>query len=186
MLLKEKEIVLAFLHFVLHLRTQVDTVLLWTSLCTHQCFIHTMGNSELDWNRIAVCAFILSLLHMSSFPSAASSFVAEHLLLWRTAEENYLQKGMISCQICVRKHVGSLKLFLFQNQLVLCSSGHSLCCVLCSVATVDDRINLCVLLVTVDLMPEMHVSEYVQEWPELSIWEEFGFFNRNNEEEICS
>lgn len=42
-------------------------------------------------------------------------------------------------------------------------------CVLCSVVTVNDRINLCVLLVTVDLMPGMDASEYVQERLELRI-----------------
>lgn len=48
-------------------------------------------------------------------------------------------------------------------------------CVLCSVATVNDWINFCVLRVTVDLLPEMHMTECVQEWSELRIWEDFLF-----------
>lgn len=75
---------------------------------------------------------------------------------------------MISCQICLRKHVGSLKLFLFQKQVVLCSLGHLLT-VLCSVATVRDKINLEVLAVSMGLVPQISLLAYVRERSELRI-----------------
>jgi len=66
---KKKKIVLMFLNFV-------------SDPCCRQAhantsFIHAKGNSEFDWDRMAVGAFVLSLLHMSLLPSAASSFTAE-------------------------------------------------------------------------------------------------------------
>lgn len=62
--------------------------------------------------------------------------------------------------------MGSLKLFLFQKQVVLCSLGHLLT-VLCSVATVRDKINFKVLAVSMGLVPRISLLAYVQERSEL-------------------
>lgn len=68
------------------------------------------GNSELDWNRVAVCVFILSLLHMSSFPSAASSFSAEHLLaVVKSSRPKPLTEGKDCLPNLCKKTCGQLK-----------------------------------------------------------------------------
>lgn len=143
------------------------------SPCTRQCFIHAEGNSELDWNRVAVCVFILSLLHMSSFPSAASSFTAEHLLaVVRSSRPKPLTEGKDCLPNLCKKTCGQLKTISVWNPTGAVQLRPLARCVLCSVATVNGWINLCVLRVTVDLEPGMAMAGCVLEWSELRLWED--------------